>query len=74
MMMSSPSSSQPVVGAMAQDIQYGDLELFLEGEQLRKLIPLFKEHHVEFSTLLSMTDRDLEQVHLYYSESSTMIV
>lgn len=43
---------------------YGDLELFLMGEQLGSLIPLFQRHHVEFSNLLNMTDKDLEQVKL----------
>lgn len=43
-------------------IQYGDLEMFLLGLQLGDLLPLFKEHRVTFSTLLSMTEEDLEQV------------
>ena len=66
-MTSSPSSSVPVfnrseAGLSSRDDHYGDLELFLYGEQLGHLIPLFKEHRVEFGNLLSMTDTDLLQV------------
>ena len=37
----------------------GDLEMFLLGQQLGNLIPLFQEHRVEFGQLLCMTDSDL---------------
>ena len=45
-----------------EDISFGDLELFLKGEQLWQLMPLFREHQVEFTDLLNVTDKDLEQV------------
>lgn len=45
-------------------MQYGDLDLFLLGLKLGDLISLFQAHRVKFSDLLSMTDRDLEQVGL----------
>jgi len=45
-------------------VQYGDLDLFLLGLKLGDLISLFQTHRVKFSDLLSMTDRDLEQVGL----------
>lgn len=40
----------------------GDLEMFLLGQQLGELIPLFQEHRVEFGQLLSMTDSDLRSM------------
>ena len=49
-------------GPGVEDVSFGDLELFLKGEQLWQLMPLFREHRVEFTDLLNMTDRDLEQV------------
>ena len=43
-------------------VRYGDLELFLTGIKLGDLVPLFRQHQLQFSDLLSVTDRDLEQV------------
>ena len=57
------SSAKPGV----EDVSFGDLELFLKGEQLWQLMPLFREHRVEFSDLLNMTDKDLEQVRKEYN-------
>lgn len=68
MMTSSSSITLPAAakstkpGPGVEDISFGDLELFLKGEQLWQLMPLFREHRVEFTDLLNMTDRDLEQV------------
>ena len=72
MMTSSSSSSTTLAlpamakstkpGPGVEDVSFGDLELFLKGEQLWQLMPLFREHRVEFTDLLNMTDRDLEQV------------
>ena len=71
MMTSSSSTTLPVAAAAAkptttpsgaEDVSFGDLELFLKGEQLWQLMPLFREHRVEFTDLLNMTDKDLEQV------------
>lgn len=47
---------------VSRDVQFGDVEMFLMSEQLSRLIPLFREHHVCFSDLLVMTDKELEQV------------
>ena len=58
-MTSSPSAKPEV-----EDVSFGDLELFLKGEQLWHL---FREHRVEFSDLLNMTDKDLEQVRKEYN-------
>lgn len=38
----------------------GDLEMFLMGLQMSHVVPLFKQHQVEFGQLLSMTDSDLQ--------------
>ena len=68
MTSSSSSTTLPAMGKSAkpgpgvEDVSFGDLELFLKGEQLWQLMPLFREHRVEFTDLLNMTDRDLEQV------------
>ena len=71
MMTSSSSTTLPVAAAAAkptttpvgtEDVSFGDLELFLKGEQLWQLMPLFREHRVEFTDLLNMTDEDLKQV------------
>ena len=71
MMTSSSSTTLPVAAAAAkptttpsgaEDVSFGDLELFLKGEQLWQLMPLFREHRVEFTDLLNMMDEDLEQV------------
>lgn len=43
-------------------VRYGDLELFLTGIKLGDLVPLFRQHQLQFSDLLSVTDRDLEQM------------
>ena len=56
------TSSLTTKSGREDDIRFGDLELFLKGEQLWSLMPLFREHRVEFSDLLNMTDKDLEQV------------
>ena len=67
-MTSSSSTTLPAMGKSTkpgpgvEDVSFGDLELFLKGEQLWQLMPLFREHRVEFTDLLNMTDRDLEQV------------
>jgi hypothetical protein len=67
-MMTSSSTTLPAAAKSTQpspgveDVSFGDLELFLKGEQLWQLMPLFREHCVEFTDLLNMTDRDLEQV------------
>ena len=68
MMTSSSSTTLPAMGKSTkpgpgvEDVSFGDLELFLKGEQLWQLMPLFREHRVEFTDVLNMTDRDLEQV------------
>ena len=69
MMTSSSSTTLPAAAAKStkpglgvEDVSFGDLELFLKGEQLWQLMPLFREHRVEFTDLLNMTDKDLEQV------------
>ncbi len=46
----------------SQCVQYGELELFLLGQQLGELLPLFRQHKVQFSDLMSLTERDLEMV------------
>ena len=38
----------------------GDLEMFLLGQQLGDMIPLFQQHKVEFGQMLSLTDSDLQ--------------
>ena len=43
-------------------IQYGDLELFMSGLDLAQFIPTFHEHHVNFESLLKVTDDDLKQI------------
>lgn len=43
-------------------MQYGDLELFLTGLQLGHLVPLFQSHRVKFSSVLSMNDKDFEDM------------
>ena len=58
-----PPPSQPLTG-VGECVHYGDLDLFLLGLKLGDLISLFQTHRVKFSDLLSMTDRDLEQVGL----------
>lgn len=49
-------------GNFRSTISYGDLELFLSGLELGKLIPLFQDHKVKFADLLRMTDGDLQKV------------
>ena len=48
--------------ASKESHHYGDIETFLFGLQLGELVPLFREHQITFSVLLSMTDADLQQV------------
>ena len=69
--MTSSSSTLPIKSAESggDDIRFGDLELFLKGEQLWQLMPLFREHRVEFGDLLNMTDKDLELVRNYYNNN-----
>ena len=43
-------------------MHYGDLELFLLSLQLDDLLPLFRLHKVQFSDLISMTDKELHTV------------
>jgi len=40
----------------------GDVELFLTSIDLGNLIPLFREQHIEFSTLTTMSSKDLERI------------
>ena len=40
----------------------GDLEMFLVGLHLMELIPVFQDHKIEFTQLLSLTDADLQQM------------
>ncbi len=46
----------------SQCVQYGELELFLIGQQLRDLLPLFRQRKVQFSDLMSLTETDLGMV------------
>lgn len=39
-----------------------DVELFLTSIDLGNLIPLFREQHIEFSTLTTMSSKDLERI------------
>lgn len=52
-------SSSTLGGSTAGTI-LGDLEMFLMGLQMSHVVPLFKQHQVEFGQLLSMTDSDLQ--------------
>lgn len=36
--------------------------MFLMGLQLSELVPLFRNHSIEFGQLLSMTDSDLQKM------------
>ena len=65
-----PLPSHPQSGG--ECVRYGDLDLFLLGLQLGDLLPLFQNHRVKFSDLLSMTDRDLEQVRPQHSLSLSL--
>ena len=65
-----PPPSHPQSGG--ECVRYGDLDLFLLGLQLGDLLPLFQSHRVKFSDLLSMTDRDLEQVRPQHSLSFSL--
>ena len=65
-----PPPSHPQSGR--ECVRYGDLDLFLLGLQLGDLLPLFQSHRVKFSDLLSMTDRDLEQVRPQHSLSLSL--
>lgn len=40
-------------------VKYGEVELFLSGLDLNRYVSLFQKQHVEFSTLIRMTDEDL---------------
>ncbi|XP_071960396.1 ankyrin repeat, SAM and basic leucine zipper domain-containing protein 1-like [Antedon mediterranea] len=42
--------------------RYGDLELFLFGMNLGHLIPVFQHQELDFTTVLQMTEGDLEKV------------
>ncbi len=46
----------------SQCVQYGELELFLLGQQLGDLLPLFRQSKVQFSDLISLTETDLDMV------------
>ncbi len=46
----------------SQCVQYGELELFLLGQQLGDLLPLFRQCKVQFSDLMSLTETDLDMV------------
>ena len=65
-----PPPSHPQSGG--ECVRYGDLDIFLLGLQLGDLLPLFQSHRVKFSDLLSMTDRDLEQVRPQHSLSLSL--
>ena len=56
-----PSESAPPPSTTSSSI-LGDLEMFLMGLQLSELVPLFRNHRVEFGQLLSMTDSDLQKM------------
>ncbi|XP_052073142.1 ankyrin repeat, SAM and basic leucine zipper domain-containing protein 1-like isoform X1 [Mytilus californianus] len=40
-------------------IKYGELELFLCGLDLSRFVSLFQQQHLDFTTVLQMTDEDL---------------
>ncbi|XP_064399355.1 ankyrin repeat, SAM and basic leucine zipper domain-containing protein 1-like isoform X2 [Halichondria panicea] len=46
----------------SQCVQYGELELFLLGQQLGDLLPLFRQCKVQFSDLMSLTETDLNMM------------
>lgn len=41
---------------------YGSLEMFLMGQGLKHLLPKFQEHKVTFDGLLSLTEKELDQM------------
>ncbi|KAG1683588.1 Ankyrin repeat, SAM and basic leucine zipper domain-containing protein 1 [Nymphon striatum] len=43
-------------------VSYGELEMFLMGQNLQDLIPLFTNHDIKFPMLLKMDENDLEKI------------
>lgn len=46
----------------AKYVKYGDLELFLYGLELGQLIPLMKEHHLQFEDLIKLTENEMIEI------------
>lgn len=43
-------------------LHYGSLEVFLVGHELKYLLPKFQEHKVTFDGLLTLTEKELDQM------------
>lgn len=57
-------ATEPTSGHSLEDSShtYGNLEMFLMGLDLKHLMPKFQEHKVTFDGLLSLTEKELDQM------------
>lgn len=56
-------AAKPTIGPIDDSPHtYGSLEMFLMGQGLKHLLPKFQEHKVTFDGLLSLTEKELDQM------------